>query len=110
MPDRRRTLNFHAEAGNPSDEERPMRKLKLGLDALRVESYVTSAETDDRGTVQANDSPSGNPFGCSNLPTCPFTPGTCYNSCQGTCDDSCLASCYESCQGTCYLSCPDTCA
>lgn len=60
-----------------------MNKLKLNLDELEVQSFVTNLETQDvEGTVQ------GYRHTCPGYRTCDFScNGTCYNTCNwGTCD------------------------
>ena len=47
-----------------------MKKVKLSLDALAVESFTVAAEMAEKGTVDAHQ-PSGKPFTC--------------NTCQATC-------------------------
>ena len=102
-----------------------MHKVKLALDALRVESFDTTAgDGNGGGTVlgRAYSAPdalcSGYPHGCQSplcIPTevqgdptcnetCPQSCSTCHNSCGGTCDscpDTCAASCPDTCQDTC---------
>ena len=67
-----------------------MSKLRLDLDALRVESFETVAgAAAERGTVRAHDD-SLDPGGPSRGATCGLT---------------CPASCPPSCPGTCFWTC-----
>lgn len=83
-----------------------MEKLKLHLDELSVESFDTSCNLKDKGTV----------VGEQNTNTCPGCP-TCAATCAYTCDDAtcpncptCAASCNGTCAGnTCWDSCGRTC-
>ncbi len=103
-----------------------MRKVRLNLDALRVESFDTSsyAARPPRGTVQARGvvaEPYSDFQQCGSYPNCPSplcvdTPlASCDGSCAWTCGDSCNGTCnscvtcntcQESCNGTCYLCIP----
>ena len=74
-----------------------MRKLKLDLDALEVESFdATVTGDDERGTVNAH---------AEYTWSCPSTHPTWYeHTCdEATCHYSCERSCfiYDSCDGTC---------
>lgn len=72
-----------------------MKKLRLNLDALRVESFQATSDADLRqGTVHGHFS-QNNPAGCYKSQV---------NTCLYTCDD---ATCLASCNGTCF---PYTCA
>lgn len=64
-----------------------MRKLRLELDALRVESFETAAAGKEPGTVHAH---------------APPTRRSCDESCGGTCPDdgTCMETCI-SCFGSC---------
>jgi hypothetical protein len=75
----------------PSAKETPMRKLKLDLDALDVETFETAADERARGTVQAHDN---SEFPC--------TWDTCRDSC-GWSDIDCHA---EECT-TDWITCMD---
>ncbi len=77
-----------------------MRKLKLDLEELSVESFATTPEArGESGTVF------GQQCTCYTQCTCPGCP-TCDASCNGTCDASCNGSCDASCNGTCDGTCP----
>lgn len=77
-----------------------MRKIKLSLDGLAVESFATVAVSDARrGTVQA--------FVTRPRDTCTFEwnptyAPTCANSCE-----SCAGSCAATCDATCAYTCDD---
>ena len=80
-----------------------MKKLKLDLEDLSVESFATTPEPRREG---------GTVFGqqctCYTQCTCPGCP-TCDASCNGTCGGTCDASCNGTCGGTCGASCNGTC-
>ena len=68
-----------------------MAKLRLDLEAIRVESFAASAEEADAGTVNGH-------AGSAPLNTCAGQ-RTCYIS---YCNDSaCIDSCLETCKITC---------
>ena len=78
-----------------------MRKLKLEIENLAVESFDTQAAAKPKGTVF------GEQCTCYTACTCPGCP-TCDNTCAYTCDDAtCPAcpTCAASCNGTCDDSC-----
>lgn len=100
-----------------------MKKLKLDLDNLRVDSFdTTPAEGNGgRGTVFGH--AESFQYGCTDgasCDSCAGSCGTCEASCCGTCntcytncgtcpcDYSCNGSCY-SCGGSCDYSCGGTC-
>jgi hypothetical protein len=109
-----------------------MRKLKLDLDALNVETFDTTPPDEDEGTVLANQvgitpTPVASCIaGCITLgqtcvtcfscrPTCFRTcftcGGTCIVTCQQTCI-TCLRTCGPTCvtcRPTCFISCGPTC-
>jgi hypothetical protein len=76
-----------------------MQKLKLEIDALRVESFETRATPSDAGTVRAHAD-----VAVENAEAI-TTPYTQQASCWGTCK----ASCYGTCQASCELGCTDGC-
>jgi hypothetical protein len=86
-----------------------MRKLKLQLEDLQIDSFQTTPAERPKGTVF------GEQCTCYTQCTCPGCP-TCDASCNGTCDASCNGTCDATCNGcsgfTCDLSCdgycPDT--
>jgi len=72
-----------------------MAKIRLDIDALRVESFDTNVEERARGTVHGR---SGEP----EPGDAAFIPTTDWKTCQGgdctprtICHDSCLGECYE---------------
>jgi hypothetical protein len=72
-----------------------MRKLRLDLEDLSVESFTTTPEAHrESGTVF------GQQCTCYTQCTCPGCP-TCDASCNGTCGGTCAATCNASCNGTC---------
>ena len=75
-----------------------MKKLKLHLDDLQIDSFQTTAAEKPKGTVF------GEQCTCYTQCTCPGCP-TCDASCNGTC----AASCYGSCAVSCDFSCGGTC-
>lgn len=81
-----------------------MRKMKLEIEALRVESFDTTAAARlDTGTVRAHaDTVEGELVAIT-------TPQTQADSCFETCRISCWGSCLESCAGTCEVSCDGRC-
>jgi hypothetical protein len=95
-----------------------MRKLKLELDRLEVESFDTASTQKRKGTVIGEELCTCNTY-CGQA-TCPGCP-TCDNTCAYTCDDAtcpacptcantCANTCDDpSCYDTCGLSCWDTC-
>jgi len=98
-----------------------MRKLKLDLDLLAVESFDTLLPGDaGRGTVEAfsfqclsfNCLPTHGPTCAASCASCEFTCETC-RSCDATCADSCNCTAYCSgytCGGSCSGPTCDTCA
>jgi len=73
-----------------------MRKLKLELDELSVESFETAEQTEERGTVH----------GHYITQFCSRADGyTCFESCGGTCVETCDASC-DTCDSGCYMTPP----
>jgi hypothetical protein len=78
-----------------------MRKLKLDLDHLTVDSFdINPSDGTRRGTVQ----------GFSHVCGPTRIDLTCLDTC-GTCDPSCATcvSCYNTCDNTCGPSCYGTC-
>jgi hypothetical protein len=78
-----------------------MKKLKLRLDDLRIDSFDTTAPQKAKGTVF------GEQCTCYTQCTCPGCP-TCDASCNGTCGASCNGTCDASCNGTCDFYCNGT--
>lgn len=84
-----------------------MKKMKLSLDDLKVESFQTTPENDaNEGTVFGYITPGpGN--------TCdPGCTDTLQASCNGTCDDPTCSTCEPTCGSTCGcppVTCPEMC-
>jgi hypothetical protein len=74
-----------------------MKKLRLHLEDLRIDSFQTTSAEKPKGTVF------GEQCTCYTNCTCPGCP-TCDASCNGTCDCS-GATCDASCNGTCDTYC-----
>jgi hypothetical protein len=74
-----------------------MKKLRLHLEDLQIDSFQTTPGEKTKGTVF------GEQCTCYTQCTCPGCP-TCDASCNGTCDASCNGTCDASCNGTC--DCP----
>ena len=75
-----------------------MRKVKLQLESLAVESFDTSPPEPAEGTVAAHQ--------------VWLTDATCLNSCGGSCFltcGTCYNTCFQSCPNTCWISCGGTC-
>jgi hypothetical protein len=83
-----------------------MKKFRLELDDLRIDSFSTTPAQATKGTVF------GEQCTCYTNCTCPGCP-TCAASCNGTCDASCNGTCDASCGGGCGgetdFSCDFTC-
>jgi hypothetical protein len=86
----------------PSREDR-MRKLKLDLEQLQVESFTTHERAAEGGTVRGN-AELGNLAGDVAMPA-----GTLQQTCMiDFCKDSWMSGCFT-CAGTCANTCPNTC-
>lgn len=82
-----------------------MNKMKLDLDALRVETFDTDGAAAGVGTVLAHYKvPPAEPATID--PCVPYSQ-SCGISCNGSCVATCQASCFDTCAGhaTCYQSC-----
>lgn len=80
-----------------------MKKMKLTLDDLLIDSFSTTPVRKQQGTVY------GEQCTCYTACTCPGCP-TCDASCNGSCGGaSCIDTCAASCYGTCDASCNGTC-
>lgn len=95
-----------------------MNKLRLSLEDIAVESFVTLPQRASRGTVAGHDVSDTT---CQQIICdCPtngyeHTCNTCGNSCNGTCEASCNGTCGAGCGtpsagGTCDFTCEHTCA
>lgn len=94
-----------------------MKKLRMELDALKVESFETEraagAGTVIGAGVLVGDAVAQTYPNCSEIDACPSawqcTPnGTCYDpSCAqaNTCAKTCAATCFHTCANTCPQSC-----
>jgi len=87
-----------------------MRKLRLTLEDLQIDSFSTTPVRRAKGTVYGEQCTCPTACTCPGCPTCDATcGGTCAASCNGTCDASCDGGCgtYDvSCGG---YSCDPTC-
>ncbi len=92
-----------------------MRKLKLEIDALRVESFDTSTAVVDTGTVRAHGDAVAVEYEAITTPqtqqascfdTCKIS---CFGTCLASCGGSCMASCDGNCTNLCSLGCSDGC-
>jgi hypothetical protein len=88
----------------------PMKKLRLHLEDLRIDSFTTTPTEKPKGTVFGEQCTCYTQCTCPGCPTC-ANYGTCDASCNGTCDASCNGTCAASCDGTCvpYTRGDDTC-
>ncbi|MFL5537762.1 MAG: hypothetical protein ACJ8J0_02160 [Longimicrobiaceae bacterium] len=77
-----------------------MKKFKLQLEDLLIDSFSTTPVRRSKGTVY------GEQCTCPTACTCPGCP-TCDASCNGTCDASCNGTCNDTCAncGTGDYSC-----
>jgi hypothetical protein len=79
-----------------------MKKLRLHLEDLQIDSFSTTSVKREKGTVY------GEQCTCQTACTCPGCP-TCDASCNGSCAGaSCIYTCAASCYGTCDATC-ETC-
>ena len=83
-------------------------KLKLNLEALTVDTFDTSAQKGEKGTVFGEACTCWTQCGQNTCPGCL----TCDHTCANTCDDAtCAGSCNGTCGATCFtcgFSCYDT--
>ncbi|HEX8697115.1 MAG TPA: hypothetical protein VF746_32145 [Longimicrobium sp.] len=88
-----------------------MRKFKLELDDLHVDSFITlPGPLDLNGTVDAFDSEGETRFGPSCRRACPSDGATCTEPTCVTCAATCPATCANTCDdATCPNTCPYTC-
>jgi hypothetical protein len=82
-----------------------MKKLKLDLDALSVDTFDPTPPEGEQGTV-LGEQIAVTLVSC-NAP-CISLVGTCYASCLATCI-TCNLSCYRTCGVTCQFTCQYTC-
>jgi hypothetical protein len=84
-----------------------MRKLKLQLEDLQIDSFQTTSPEKPKGTVFGEQCTCYTQCTCPGCPTCAGY-GTCDASCNGTCQTNCNcsgATCDASCNGTCDWTC-----
>jgi hypothetical protein len=87
-----------------------MKKLKLRLDDLQVDTFQTTSAPKQKGTVFGEQCTCYTQCTCPGCPTCDAScNGTCDASCNGTCDASCNGTCGDTCEYTCDYSCGYTC-
>jgi hypothetical protein len=86
-----------------------MRKLKLEIDALRVESFDTAGTRMDPGTVRAHGDAVDEAFAITTPQTQLSCFGSCRISCQASCLGSCVGTCDPKCTDLCSLGCSDGC-
>jgi hypothetical protein len=77
-----------------------MKKLRLNLDQLTVDSFDTAAAVVQRGTVRGEEQCTC-PTACNTNCTCPGCPTCDYTACG---QESCNGSCFASCNGSCYFT------
>jgi hypothetical protein len=70
-----------------------MRKIKLDIDSLRVESFDLESEANGPSTIQGYAEAVGGAEPATNSPSCPT------NGC-GTCYETCWKTCAYTCEGT----------
>ena len=88
-----------------------MKKLKLRLDDLQVDSFQTTMVRKEKGTVFGEQCTCRTQCTCPGCPTCDAScNGTCGASCNGTCDASCYGTCGDTCDCVSNDTCYDTCA
>ncbi|HEX5869898.1 MAG TPA: hypothetical protein VFY65_05775 [Longimicrobium sp.] len=85
-----------------------MRKLRLQLDDLRIDTFDTTAPQRARGTVFGEQCTCWTQCGQNTCPGCPTCDASCNGTCAGSCNGTC-ASCDASCNGTCDWTCDYTC-
>ena len=78
-----------------------MRKLRLQLEDLRIDSFTTTSSQKEKGTVFGEQCTCQTACSCPGCPTCD---ASCNGTCGGTCDASCNGTCDWSCE-TCGASC-----
>jgi hypothetical protein len=85
-----------------------MKKLRLQLEDLHIDSFTTTPAERPKGTVFGEQCTCYTQCTCPGCPTCAGY-GTCDASCNGTCAASCNGSCVASCYGSCEWTCDYTC-
>jgi hypothetical protein len=84
-----------------------MKKFRLELDDLRIDSFSTTPAQKAKGTVFGEQCTCYTQCTCPGCPTCD---ASCEGSCGASCDYSCQAtcapaSCFETCMWTCGYAC-----
>ena len=82
-----------------------MKKLKLNLDEIKVESFETSSHSFTQGTILAQGAETEGA-----VDTCYEYCLTQAQTCDPSCGPSCNTACGQSCIGTCPATCGVTCA
>lgn len=84
-----------------------MKKMKLDLDDLKVESFETTAESQDgEGTVYGYITQDLTQCGdCTNFLCEPTNNRTCGSTCGPTCGNTCGNTCPSTCNNTCGSTC-----
>jgi hypothetical protein len=92
-----------------------MRKLKLDVDALQVESFQVTAPGADHGTVEGrmrDPAPSATCGDCNSVGTCIGPTFCCPATWKASCAATCIYTDCDSCQTfciSCLVSCMQTC-
>ena len=90
-----------------------MKKLKLSVEDLKVQSFNVNENNSNGGVVANNPTPYS---GC--LETCGISvcvgecltdAGTCVGTCNDTCGNTCGNTCNNTCQNTCGVTCGQNC-
>jgi hypothetical protein len=84
-----------------------MKKIRLELDTLAIESFETTGPVEARGTVQGHIPPYSYQIYCSDGNTCVIG-NSCFESCGATCDATACGTCATNC-GTCQATQCGTC-
>ncbi len=71
------------------------KKLKLDLNALKVQSFVTSLPDKDKSKIKGGDVVTKNPGGTCTCAT------ACLTDCLGTCDINCIITFDDTCPAGC---------
>ena len=82
-----------------------MRKLKLELDELSVESFEVAEKAEERGTVHGNVFMTQFCTGANGV-TCGESCGTCVGTCVNESCDTCVDLSCDTCNSGCYMTPP----
>jgi hypothetical protein len=74
-----------------------MKKLRLTLDDLRVDSFHTARNGVEKGTVFGEQCTCMTQCGQDTCPGCPTCDATCGFTCEYTCEYTCEATCANTC-------------